>query len=280
MNSPVREYKQIIDDSGDPGYVNRLLIGTPTTGLVRIEWVAARYGQIIPTNWSMVNMNQYLNGYIPLRYQIDDAQNLIVRQAIESDFEWLLLVEHDNVLPPDALIRFNQWIRQADTPVVSGLYYTRNQPSEPLIYRGRGTSAYSDFEMGDHVWCDGVPTGTLLVHMGLLRAMWEESPEYLVGQRMTRRVFDTPRHVWARPDSPAFNTLSGTSDLEWCTRVMRDGFFGKAGWDDYEGKQYPFVVDTNILVGHIENDGRMFPPHLGELQNELRQKQEAEDTGI
>jgi hypothetical protein len=279
MNSPVREYKQIIEESGDPGYVNRLLIATPTTGLVRIEWVAARYGQLIPANWSMVSMTQYLNGYIPVRYQIDDAQNLIVRQALQNDFEWLLLVEHDNVLPADALVRLNAWIKRADTPVVSGLYYTRSQPSEPLIYRGRGTSAYTDFEMGDHVCCDGVPTGTLLIHVGLLRAMWDESAEYMAGEQMTRRVFETPRHMWASPDSEAFNTLSGTSDLAWCDRVMRDGFFGKSGWDDYEGKEYPFVVDTNILVGHIEQDGRIFPPYLGQLQHELRQRQDAETNG-
>ena len=33
---------------------SKLLIFTPTTGLVRMEWVRARYGQIIPTNWSNV----------------------------------------------------------------------------------------------------------------------------------------------------------------------------------------------------------------------------------
>ncbi len=31
---------------------NRFLIGTATTGLVRMEWVQARYSQLIPTNWS------------------------------------------------------------------------------------------------------------------------------------------------------------------------------------------------------------------------------------
>jgi hypothetical protein len=278
-DSPVREYKQIIDDSGHPGYVNRLLIATPTTGLVRIEWVAARYGQVIPVNWSMVSMNQYMNGYITVRYQVDDAQNLIVRQALLGDFEWLLLVEHDNVLPPHALMEFNEWMRRADTPVVSGLYYTRSQPSEPLVFRGRGNSTYRDWQIGDHVWCDGVPTGCVLINVRLLRAMWDESAEYLVGNELTRRVFETPRHTWASPDTEEYITRSGTSDLAWCDRIMQEGFFKKSGWDDYEGKDNPFIVDTNILVGHIEQDGRMFPPFLGELQNELRQKQDTKTNG-
>jgi hypothetical protein len=99
--APVRELRTVVLDSGDPGYVNRLLIGTASTGSVRMEWVAARYGQIVPVNWSMVTVNQFINSFIPLRYQVADAQNLIVREAVQKDFEWLFLLEHDTLLPHD-----------------------------------------------------------------------------------------------------------------------------------------------------------------------------------
>ena len=46
----VRPIRIIVQDSGDPGYTNRLLVGTACTGLLRVEWVAARYGQLIPLN--------------------------------------------------------------------------------------------------------------------------------------------------------------------------------------------------------------------------------------
>ncbi len=97
---PKLEYRTVIKDSGDPGYINRVLIGTPCTGLVRIEWVMARYGQITPVNWSAVQMNHYLDSYNPLRYEVADAQNIIVREAIEKDFQWLLLNEQDTMMPP------------------------------------------------------------------------------------------------------------------------------------------------------------------------------------
>ena len=71
--SPVREYRTIVQDSGDPGYTNRVLIGIATTGLVRVEWVGARYGQVIPNNWSQVEMQEWMNSYIPLHYQVADA---------------------------------------------------------------------------------------------------------------------------------------------------------------------------------------------------------------
>src|SRR3990172_4521076 len=125
IDAPVRPYRTIVNDSNDPGYTNRLLIVTPVTGLVRIEWVQARYGQVIPTNWSHVQMLQYLDSYMPLRYQVDDAQNLAVKEFIEKDFEWLLLWEHDVCPPPDACIRLDEHIRNATSPILSGLYYTR-----------------------------------------------------------------------------------------------------------------------------------------------------------
>jgi hypothetical protein len=259
IESPVRDYQIIVQDSGDPGYVNRLLVATASTGSVRMEWVQGRYGQIIPTNWSMVQMIQFMNGYVPLRYQVDDAQNIIVKAAIDGDFEWLLLVEHDTILPADAFIRFNQYIRDEQVPVVSGLYYTRSRPSEPLIFRGRGTSVFTDWEMGDLVWCDGVPTGCLLFHMGIMREMWQDSEEYQIGDVITRRVFDTPRHLFFDPESDQYNVTTGTSDLAWCTRVMEGGYFEKAGWHDYQDKTWPFLIDTNIFCRHINMDGEQFP---------------------
>jgi hypothetical protein len=258
-NSPVREYRTIIKDAGDNGYVNRIMIAHPVTGLVRIEWVQGRMGVTTPVNWSQVQTLEFYNSYIVLRYQVADAQNLIVKKAIEGDFEWLLLWEHDVIPQPDAIIRLNEYILAEDTPVVSGLYYTRSRPAEPLVFRGRGTSYFGKWEMGDKVWCDGVPTGFLLIHMGILRAMWEESPEYRARDTITRRIFETPRETNFDQERNQNNMMSGTSDLHWCNRVMKEKFFEKAGWTDHQRKRYPFLVDTNIFCRHIENSGEQFP---------------------
>lgn len=257
--SPVRPYRTIIQDSNDPGYVNRLMVGTATTGVLRAEWVQGRYGQTIPTNWSFVEMLQFIDSYIPLRYQVADAQNLIVREAIEKDFEWLFLLEHDVILPPDALLRFNQYMREEQVPVVSGLYYTRSGVSEPILYRGRGNSFYADWKLGDKVWVDGVPTGCLLIHCGILREMWKDAEPYMLGPIQTRRVFETPNRAWFDPETGFVNRLSGTSDLNWCRKVIDGGYFAKAGWTEYAGKEWPFLVDTNIFCKHINIDGTQFP---------------------
>lgn len=262
-----REYRTIVQDSGGR-YVNRIMIGTAATGLVRVEWVGSRYGQIIPTNWSHVEMRQFLDTFYPLRYQVADAQNLIVKEAIEREFEWLLLLEHDVVMPPDAFIRLNEYMTNEVAPFVSGLYFTRSVPSEPLIYRGRGTGSYRNWKLGDLVYCDGVPTGILLMDMRVVRLMWQDSPEYTIqypgGKPATaRRLFDTPRDLWRDPESAEVYTLTGTSDLDWCTKLIKGGYMRKAGWGTYldklEDQRYPLLVDTNIFCTHINPDGQQFP---------------------
>lgn len=244
----------------NPGeWTRRILIGTPCTGVVRMEWVLARYGQIIPANWSHVDQIQWMNAYAPMRYILADAQNLIVKEAVEQKFEWLLLVEQDNVLPPNAFIILNQYMRKKTVPVISGLYFTKSSPAEPILYRGRGNSYYDKWKIGEKVWVDGIPMGTTLIHCSILRAMWEESEEYKVHNTVVRRVFRHPDSYWQDPESGSYERTTGTTDLDWCTRVMKEKFFAKAGWKGIQKKKYPFLVDTRLFVRHIDQNGTQFP---------------------
>jgi len=257
--SPVRPYKTITLDGGAGSYVNRLMIGIPTRGFCRMEWHQANIGMIIPVNWSQVTATEPFSAAYTYNYQVADAQNLLVQKALERDFEWILFYEDDIMPPPDAYMKLNEYIRAENTPVVSGLYYTRARPSEPLVFRGRGDSVYDKFNQGDKVWASGVPTGFLLIHMGLIRAMWDESPEYQARNRVTRRVFETPRRADYNAELNQFSTFSGTSDLEWCNRVIEGEYFRKSGWTKYQRKKFPFLVDTNILCRHINFNGEVFP---------------------
>jgi hypothetical protein len=197
--------------------------------------------------------------YMPLRYLVADAQNLIVAKAIELDMEWAFFLEHDVVLPSNAFFMLNYWMKEQPAPVVSGLYFSRAYPSEPMVFRGMGMGAYTDWRLGDVVEVDGVPTGCLLVHMGLLREMWADSPEYTVGGQKTRRVFDTPRYSWYDPDSGNTNMAVGTSDLEWCKRVVKGDYLRRAGWHEYADREFPFICDTRLFSYHIQQSGETFP---------------------
>ena len=238
---------------------NRLVIGHPVTGNVRVEWMMGRFGQTIPCNWSHVDILQFMSPFVPMRYQVADAENLIVKAVIETGAEWLLSWEHDNIPGNDALIRLNEYMRDAKVPVVSGLYFTKSVPPEPMVYRGVGNSYFQDWRLGDKVWCSGIPMGFSLIHASILREMWKESPEYMVNGQITRRVFHTPSESWSDPETGAYLTKSGTSDLAWCQRVIEGGYFAKAGWKKYQAMKYPFLIDTNIFVRHIDANGVQYP---------------------
>ena len=259
VSAPVRPIRVIVEDSGDPGYTNRLLVGTACTGLLRVEWYAARTGQLTPINWSTGAVLEMMGGYMPLRYQVADAQNLIVKEAIDKDYEWLLLLEHDCVIPADTFIKLNHYMKAAPAPVVSALYFSRTYPSDPMVFRTLGDSYYPHWRLGDVVEVIAVPTGCVLIHMGLIRAMWPDCEEYTLKGKRVRRVFNTPRESWVNPETGAYHVNDTTSDLDFCKRVIAGDYLHKAGWTEYAAKEFPFLVDTSIMVWHINPDGMMFP---------------------
>lgn len=240
----------------------RLLIFTLSRGLVRMEWVHGRYGQIIPTNWSMVEMVQFLSPYVPVGYQLADAQNLMAKKVVEDGYEWVLYIEDDNVMPPDTFRRMNEYMIEGKIPVVSGLYFTKSQPPEPIVYRGSGNGYFDKFKLGDLVWADGVPFGCRLESGALIRAAWENSPEIIIAGEKTRQVFSQPQAIFDSAKGKINETIGGTTDLAWCKRIMEEDLFTKAGFPEFSKKKYPFLVDTNIFVQHIDQSGVRWPMEI------------------
>ncbi len=241
---------------------NRLLIGTPMTGLVRSEWCVGRYGQTIPTNWSHVEVMQWMSSYVPLRYQVADAENVIAKHVVEGNFEWLLFIESDNVLPPGTFIKLNKYMIKGDIPVVGGMYFTKGKDPEPMVYRDQGAGYFSDWKLGDKVWARGLPFGCTLIHGSIIRELWKTAEEYIVNGVKTRRVFKHPEDIILDPNSNDFYLSQGTTDLNFCNELIKKNVFAKAGWPEFQKKKYPFLVDTSIFIKHIDNDGVQWPVEL------------------
>jgi hypothetical protein len=108
------------------------------------------------------------------------------------------------------------------------------------------------------VWVDAVPMGCVIIHRSILEVMWNDSPEYMAGDQLTRRVFHTPEISWFDPQSGVNNSV-GTSDMEFCARMIIDKVFERAGWKSFQKKKFPFLIDTNIFCGHIDPNGISYP---------------------
>jgi hypothetical protein len=185
---------------------------------------------------------------------------MICAKAVEIGAKWLVTHEDDVILPVDAFVKLDRYITKGDIPVVSGLYFAKALPSQPLIFRGRGTGTYEDFKMGDKVWCDGLPMGLLLIHMSIIRWFWDNSPKYnLPTGELVSRIFESPRKMW-EDKVGGYIKKAGTQDLAFFDRMYDEDVLRKTGWTDIAKKKYPLLCDTSIYCRHVDRaTGRMYP---------------------
>lgn len=246
----------------------RILVGIPYTGLLRAEWVVARYSQVIPCNWSQVDIIKWLDPHSPLGFLVADARNVVVDEMLKDDFEWLLFIDHDVVMPPGTIVKINEYMLKPDYPIVSGLYFTKSVPSEPLVYRKRGTGYYNKWKLGDKVMVDGVPMGLTLIHRSIIDEIAKISETYtILGENRTlKRIFETPCRTYFDPETHTWNNSVGTEDLEFCSKILENDILEKAGWSDLAKEEYPFLVDTSLFCRHIDFSGVQYPSRGEELE--------------
>lgn len=269
-----RKGNKVIGNTRKPA--RRVMVGIPTTGNVRMEWVIARYGQVIPCNWSQTDAIQWLDQYSPIDFLVADARNICVYHCLQQGFDWLFFIDHDTIIPPYTILTMNDRMMEGKVPVWSGLYFTKTKPAEPLIYRGRGNGYFKDWEFGQEVWVDGIPMGCTMIHSSILKAMSDVCDPYEVRPGMVvKEVFKTPAKVWFDPEERNWYTASGTEDLHWCHKIMENDIFTKAGWPEYADKEFPFLIDTNLFCKHIDMSGIQYPNNGEEY--EFMPKENKED---
>jgi len=237
----------------------KLLVSVATEGWVRYEWAHARYGQVTPVNWEAQGFDV---AYTAMGYSIDDAYNLITKKVLELGVDWLIIIEDDVIVPNDLFIRFSRYMDAGEFPVVSGLYYTKSEPSQPLVFRGRGNGPFHKWKMGQRVFCDGLPMGCLLIHASILKWFWENTDDVYktVDGQAVKRVFETPRRIFYDPEAGGYERQEGTQDLFFFDRMIEFDVLKKTGWDKVARRKWPLLCDTKIFCKHADrNTGRMYP---------------------
>ncbi len=244
----------------------RIMISVPLTGLIRAEWMLARYAQAIPCNWSQVEIIQWMDTFSPLGFLVADARNVAVAEFIRQGFSWLIFLDHDVILPPNAFSSFNQRMLKQDIPIFGGLYFTKSVPSEPLVYKEFGSSYATDWKLGDEVWVVGMGLGCHCIHRSILELAFKESEEYNLGPTKVRKVFETPTKTFYDAEKQTWSTSGGTEDLVFYNRLVKDKILERAGWGKFQRKKYPFLCDTKLFCRHIGWDGVQYPAHGEEKQ--------------
>ena len=155
---------------------------------------------------------------------IYNARNIIAQNAIKGGFDRVLWLDSDITFPPDALVRLSEDMDNG-IDYVSGLYFMRTTPTQPVIYSqvwwnvgadgwvDTGRTAFDEYPQDDIFQIAGSGFGCVLTSVELLKKVVEQ--------------YGSP-----------FTPLMGIGeDLAFCWRVAQMGM-----------KMY---CDSRIKCGHI-----------------------------
>src|SRR5208337_1804156 len=120
-----------------------LLLGFPCRKdtLVTPEMAIALASQPMPTNMNV--------GYLCLKGKpIEEARDLCAENAIKLGAKYLWFVD-DDVIPPPNTVRklINVLQNHPEVKVCGGIYCTKQDPPQPLVFRGNGVGSYWNWKV-------------------------------------------------------------------------------------------------------------------------------------
>jgi len=219
------------------------IIGIPSFGTVSMHFAMSLTSVAMPINFT----NQFS---IVLDKRIDEARNEISKLVVESDGNprFLFFLDDDVIMPPNTLrILVNRMENlPEDIGAISGVYYTKSEPGEPLIFKERGRGSYYDWRVGDffQTWAAGC--GLVLIRADVLRRMKEQhgEPWFMVDYGLSQNK------------EGAYEARALTEDLYFYNKM--------AETTAPNGKPYSLWIDTNIQAAHYEKNSKKFFALQGE----------------
>lgn len=186
------------------------------------RWVSAFQNMCAP-------MNQKRAVLFAIGDEVGHAYTNVIKRVLEdpqlSTWRYVLTIESDNLVPPDAHLRLLESIEAGPFDAVGGLYFTKGEINQPMCFGKPGTSGFEPLDIREAIQdgssvveCNGIAMGCSLYRMSLFR---EVEPPWFV------------------------TTESMTQDLYFCKQAKA------------QGKR--FACDTRVHVGHMDlNDGTVY----------------------
>jgi len=140
----------------------RVLIGVPTRGLLSVQWVLSFLKQSHPVNTS-------LDYKFVIGKEVGKARNELVQKALKLDTEYLIFIDDDVIIPPNTITKLIN-IADQGKDIVAGVYYSKQIPPEPLIFKGRGTGSFKNWKIGEIINdVDGIGMGLTLLKTAIFK---------------------------------------------------------------------------------------------------------------
>jgi hypothetical protein len=153
----------------------KISIGVPFYGMFSGEW-ATQSLQFV----AKAAMQYDLRDIITCgTMTADHNRNTITQEFLKSDAEWLFWIDSDTLIPVGALSR----LLGAGKTLVSGLYYGKNEPHNPIayhIYNGAFSpiNQQTQWEKGELLPVDATGMGCMLTHRSVFEEIEKEYEVY------------------------------------------------------------------------------------------------------
>jgi len=201
----------------------------PTRGMVSAKCVS--------TWWTMLTpMNQKFTKIFAVKMEVAEAYNWMIDQILEnpelSKWKYVLTLEEDNMPPYDGLMKLYEAIEGGvdgkKYDVVGGLYWTKGEEGQPMIYGDPATNTETERN-----YIPQVPK--------------KDTVQEANGLGMGFNLFRLDMFKDPKLEKPFFKTQNG-EDGKVSTQDMY--FYDKAGKLGYK-----FACDTRVRVGHYDVEG-------------------------
>jgi len=211
-----------------------VVIGIPSFGMVSTYFLQARLSQQFPLVSSSIDK-------IVLNKPIADARNEIVEFALQQNAQYIFWLDDDVIPPPNSFLRlYNQ---QKD--IINGVYWSKSNPTMPLLFRGHLEGPYWDWHVGDLIEIDAAGNGLTLVKTDVYRKMQKElggpwySVEYGSFPGVTNEV-----------------PVANTEDLYFYWKAKKVGY---KVWADTSIQAFHYEKNSRVLYGMPGNAPQAHP---------------------
>jgi hypothetical protein len=197
----------------------RIVVVLPAGADIPTKVALAHWGLIFPPNQPVVRI-------AALGLEVGDAYSQAIEQILADpnlrDWEYMLTIEHDNIPPPDGLIKLIETMdAHPELACVGGLYWTKGEGGVPQIW-GDPADPVLNFRpqpprAGELVECCGTGMGFNLFRLAMFK-----------DEKLRR---------------PWFKTIAGAGGVG-----TQDLYF----WGDARKHGYRCAIDCRVLVGHYE----------------------------
>ncbi len=182
-------------------------------------------GRFVAPAWALSMMNlkfphgMRLGQYASMGLKRDEARNKLVEKAIAEDAEYILFIDDDTAPPFDTVTKLMQELETRDkhTVVCAGIYTSKNEPIEPLVFMAHGAGPYWNWKFGDVFECWGIATGCMLIRT----SVFKQIPKPWFKDINSIEEVDDPA-IFGPDGKP--DEFRMTDDLYFCQKLSNAGF--------------------------------------------------------